>query len=265
MAAMPLAPPTTLAVPGVDPPPVLILHPGPDPLSAAIRAQGVWEPFETSVMLGLLGAGDGFVDVGANLGYYTVLGARRVGPSGWVAAFEPDAENFRLLQSNVAANGLANVTALRAAVAERAGEDALYVAADNRGDHRLYATPEEPRPRQTVPTVTLDASLPPGRAPRLVKIDAQGAELRIFQGMSALLRERGSGLRIVTEVWPYGLRNAGSSHGALLALLSGHGLRAALLDEATQRLAPIAYDELERLLGTPWYAEQRGFVNLLLE
>jgi hypothetical protein len=83
--------------------------------------------------------------------------------------------------------------------------------------------------------------------------------------MSALLRERGSGLRIVTEVWPYGLRNAGTSHGALLALLSGHGLRAALIDEQRKTLAPIAYEALERLLGTPWYAEQRGFVNLLLE
>jgi len=71
----------------------LHVHDKPDRfISAELRSCGVWEPFESRVALAMLDPGEGFVDLGANLGYYAVLAAARVGPRGRVFAFEPDPE-----------------------------------------------------------------------------------------------------------------------------------------------------------------------------
>ena len=59
-------------------------------VSRRIREEGVWEPYETSLVLAMLRPGDVFVDVGANIGYFTILAASAVGAQGMVFAFEPD-------------------------------------------------------------------------------------------------------------------------------------------------------------------------------
>ena len=75
-------------------------------VSRRIREHGVWEPYETSLVLRLLQPGDVFVDVGANIGYFSVLAASLVGDAGKVFAFEPDPDNFQLLCANAELNGL---------------------------------------------------------------------------------------------------------------------------------------------------------------
>ena len=70
-------------------------------VSRRIREEGFWEPHETSLILELLQPGDTFLDVGANIGYFSILAAAAVGDAGHVIAYEPDPENYRLLQTNV--------------------------------------------------------------------------------------------------------------------------------------------------------------------
>src|SRR5262245_2134996 len=78
-----------------------------------------YEPEETAFIEAALAPGMTFLDLGANVGYFTCLAARKVGPAGRVWAFEPDPRNFRLLVRSVKANGLSNVTAVRAAASDR--------------------------------------------------------------------------------------------------------------------------------------------------
>ena len=80
-----------------------------------------YAPQETALVRALLRPGHTFVDVGANWGYFTLLGAHLVGPHGRVVAFEPDPRLFRTLAWNLRANALSRVRALPLAAADRAG------------------------------------------------------------------------------------------------------------------------------------------------
>ena len=103
-----MSPATTvpLNIPGLDVPLSLQVHGQRDKvISERLRREGVWEPYETHLVLNLLEPGGVFVDVGANLGYFSILAAACVGERGRVYAFEPDPDNFALLQANSETNG----------------------------------------------------------------------------------------------------------------------------------------------------------------
>src|SRR5664279_1756690 len=87
-------------------------------VSTNLFVNHVWEPEETNVILGLLHEGDVFVDVGANIGYFTLLASHAVGRTGKVFAFEPGPGNVRLLRKNVEANQCGNVWVEEKAVTE---------------------------------------------------------------------------------------------------------------------------------------------------
>ena len=104
-----------------------------------LRRRGVWSEAETALYARCIRAGDTIVDVGANIGYFTLLFARSAGPAGRVFAFEPEPDNFRLLETNVERNGYRNVTAVRQAVSGAPGSAPLGLAPENLGDRCLEA------------------------------------------------------------------------------------------------------------------------------
>jgi FkbM family methyltransferase len=153
------------------------------------RALGYVEPEVQKVLAELLGPGDVFYDVGANIGYFTVIGARLVGPAGRVVAVEPQPEAVRRLQHNVAINGFDNVTVVEAAVDNEEGEGDLMVS--HEGILEWAALEHSPAPE--VPSIrvrvtTLDRIRADQPAPKLVKLDVEGAESRALVGMRELLR-----------------------------------------------------------------------------
>src|SRR5437870_2877368 len=109
-----------------------------------------YEPFETQWIQYLVRPGDVVLDIGAHIGYYTTLLSQLVGVHGKVVAFEPDPTNFTLLQQNVARIACTNVTLYNLALSDRNGTVALYLSADNAGDHRIWR-PLETRPSIPVP------------------------------------------------------------------------------------------------------------------
>ncbi len=256
-----------LRIPGVSRPLQLYVHGAQDRVvSQRIRDEGIWEPYETSLVLSLLRAGDVFVDVGANVGYFSVLAASVVGPQGAVFAFEPDADNCRLLRANAELNGLGNcITAVEVALSDAAGEGLLFLAVDNLGDHQVYAGDEQ---RSSVPIALLDGSqYLAGRLQRLdlLKVDTQGAEFRVMSGLMPLLHSLAQPPRIMIELTPHSLRQAGASGRALVELLGTLGQPLWFIDHIEHRLIATGVEELA-LWCDNWerVAGDRGFFNILV-
>ena len=182
-----------------------------------LRHHALWEPAETLALLRMLRPGMSVVDVGAHVGYYSVLCAQRVGPAGRVIAFEPEAHNRRLLQANLLLNDCANVSVHASAVDAAAGAARLFLSQTNRGDHRLQAVAG--RSSVAVDTVPLDAVLG-GLAVDFVKIDTQGAEPRVLHGMAGLIARQRERLAVLLEFAPGLLARAGVSTDAFAAQLA---------------------------------------------
>src|SRR5688500_7580237 len=161
-----------------------------DLLSREVCFTGLYEPPVTRVFQRQLRPGGTAIDVGANWGYFTLLAATAVGPSGAVVSLEPDPRQYDTLARNVAMNGFTHVTTVRAAASANAGRMTLLGYADdeeNRGVSRIAADGEASRhgaARQfDVDGVTIDALVPAVREVDLVKIDVEGAEDLVLQGM----------------------------------------------------------------------------------
>jgi FkbM family methyltransferase len=215
--------------------------------SLRLSVARVLEPGETHYFQSTLRPGDVAIDVGANIGYYTLLFAKCVGAAGHVHSFEPDPTNFRLLSRNVTHNGYRNVTLHHCAVWSELSELRLYLSDDNRGDHRSYAS-EEARESIAIEAVRLDDALAAIPRVDLIKMDIQGAEFHALRGMQALL-ERNPDVRLAMEFWPGGLARAGGSAQALLDLLTD--MRFAFLEirDDSMQLRPIQKSELLARVG----------------
>jgi FkbM family methyltransferase len=200
--------PITLAYAVRDTAPRLVVHDRLETISNFVRAHNVWQRQVTAFITGYLRPGDVFVDVGANIGYFTVYAGLCVGNAGQVHAIEPAAENLRLLEANVSLNGLSNVTVHSVAVSNRGGEAPLFRAGFNSGAHSMVqkdGLTEGPR----VPVVRLDALLAGERPPTLIKIDVQGAEFQVLESMTRLLTSPSLRPAIVVEFSPMDLARHG--------------------------------------------------------
>jgi FkbM family methyltransferase len=169
------------------------------------------------------------VDAGAHQGLWTFRLARAVGPSGHVFAFEPSPEYAPALGRVIAATGLANVTFLGIALAERKGT--VRFCTRDRTGHRLTGESRLANSSESgdveVPVETLDALV--DRYPRLaevdlLKVDVEGAELLLFRGAEQLLRRRRP--KIYSEIEDRHCDRFGWSRAVVLAYLADRGYRA---------------------------------------
>lgn len=235
-------------------------------VSRRLREEGIWEPYETSLLLELLRPGDVFVDVGANIGYFSVLAASVVGEQGGVFAFEPDPDNYRLLLANAALNALQQcITPIQAALSDVAGEGQLFLSADNLGDHQVYASGEA-RPSVSIALVNGSDFLR-DRLQRmdLLKVDTQGSEYQVIAGLLPLLLQMPGKPRILIELTPHSLRQAGASGRALIELLAQLRLPMWIIDHIAHRLHRSSAEALAQWCDN-WdqVAEARGFMNILV-
>jgi FkbM family methyltransferase len=154
---------------------------------------GDHEPWLQDLLQSELRAGDCYYDVGAHSGFFSLIAARRVGPSGAVLAFEPDPQNAAILKVNIGRNHLAQIAVLEAAVWSSPGEVTFEQAseASNRTQGRVSANGDTRSARISVPAVRLDDLVfNEGRPkPDLIKMDVEGAEWEALQGARRLLSE----------------------------------------------------------------------------
>jgi len=170
---------------------------------------------------GLIQVGTTVVDVGANVGLYTCLASRCVGPQGKVIALEPSFSNWQALSTAKQVNGWGNVEIYRVAAADRNGHMYLEQSSYNSGNNALAET--STAGSGAVEVMRLDDLLA-GRKVNFIKIDVQGWEAAVLRGAGQTL-SRNRPLCVRVEIWPTGLRRAGSSPDEVVALLEGAGLQ----------------------------------------
>ena len=169
--------------------------------------------------------GDRFIDVGANIGMMTLLGARCVSETGHVEAFEPNPVAFARLNEHIQINHLSNVTARQLALSDQPGELVLRVIGAHTGCGTLGAISEHDKAaismEATVQVARGDDLLAPDDRPTLIKIDVEGFECNVLSGLQRMLRETRA--MILTETIDAYLRRANSSIGKLYEIMGGLG------------------------------------------
>jgi FkbM family methyltransferase len=174
------------------------------------------------------------VDAGANIGIYSRFFARCVGPSGAVHSFEPATDNCERLRA--ATCRLSNVHVTHAAVGERSGQSSLYLSDTLNVDHRSYVTDGFARRTVQIEMVALDDYFKPGQRVDLIKMDIQGYELHALRGASRVLADNRA-LKLLVELWPYGLKQAGANWVELIDALTTSNMKVSAI--TAHGLAPL--------------------------
>ena len=166
--------------------------------------QGLTRRFRELVRPGMV-----VVDVGANIGIYTLHGARLTGPGGRVFSFEPTPRTFEVLKENVLTNGFGDrVQLFPMAVSNQNGQAPLYTQKGQCGWNSLFRYEDQADEPVMVETVCLDDALQSIDRIDILKIDAEGAEPFILRGMKRILRDNPQ-LTILLEFAPSHIKRAG--------------------------------------------------------
>ena len=150
---------------------------------------GTAEPHLQKAIRKHVAIGDTVYDVGANIGYVSLSLAKRVGVRGQVHAFEPVPHNAGLLRQNIALNHLHNVRVLNVAASNRRGEAVIRVAGSLSMASLVWHQEDPAASELVIPTVVIDELVQQGDLPypTFVKIDVEGAEGLVLQGMRRTL------------------------------------------------------------------------------
>ncbi len=202
-----------------------------------------YEPYESKLVRNYLKPGMTVYNIGANLGYYTLLASECVGSEGKVFAFEPAPENFELLKRTVSENKLPNVELFSSAVGAAKGAATLSLSLTNSGDHQLQTVAS--RDHIVVDVLSIDSFVEAGNAvPDAIIMDVQGAEFDVLRGAVTLLALNQS-LILFTEFWHSGL-DARHPDGAkeMLDVLERAGFQISVIDEKRHSVRHISKQQL---------------------
>ncbi len=241
-------------------------------IAEEVCRDGAFEPHEIRLVLRLLGPGQTFLDIGANVGLFALAAAKRF-PDARVIAFEPSASTFRTLEWNLRLNALPNVRAVRAALADYVGEAQMHLNAPGKDGLNTLGEPTHPACRvvstETVPVTTLDTFLAAEGVQRVhvIKVDVEGAELLVFRGARALLESDAAPI-LFYEGSPLATAGFGYEPPAITRLLQGCGYRLFALSEEDGRLVALTTEQPrsamtlavkpEHVVLSPWLAETLG-------
>jgi FkbM family methyltransferase len=167
---------------------------------------GVWEPNLTRYIQSRLRPGDCFIDVGTNVGYFSLLASTLVGQSGKVISIEAIQRTFEVLTGNLEANRVGNVRAINMAVWDKEETLTFFISPDTiNGTSTVMpamAKLWKLNQRCDVCAAPLYSLLSPGEitAARLIKVDVEGAESRAISGFGSMLENGRKDLEVVIEV-----------------------------------------------------------------
>ncbi len=222
-------------------------------LAKKLILYGEYDRHEISLLSSLCAPGDCVMDVGANIGVYTLHLSRCVGPQGCVFAVEPDPTNLRLLHANVEENDCTNVTIMPYALGDREDWVKLYQSPSNRGELRL-APGEGLVDYVNVPMRKGEALLADHRRrPRVVKMDVEGAEPLVLKGLGYTPEI------LLLEYSPRHLAALGFSPEKFLQDLDGHGYSLEVIHPDLGNRIPVDLSSTGDILPVTY----RDFANIL--
>ena len=202
-----------------------------------------WNPVECEGFKAAVRPGSTVLDIGANIGTYTLLFGQWAGPNGRVFAFEPAPETFAALSRHVALNGLEKVIfPVRQAISDHAGTMPFF-AAGTQGTNRLVTDGEASFSAavQQIETLTIDEFCTRrSLKPDVIKIDIEGFELAALRGAEKTLRSRARELTVFVEMHPTTWRTLGLTRDDIVGELTRQGYTA-------EPLIPFS--------GDPWQVE----------
>jgi len=158
-----------------------------------------WENFETSIIEKEIKRGDVVLDIGANIGFYSLIMGNLVGNEGKVYAFEADPTNFEILEKNVKINEYKNIILINKAVLDKPGKVKLYIDEKNTGKNTLNKG--ENVKYVEVEAIRLDDYFPKNKEINFIKMDIEGSEGRAIKGMVNLLKKN-KNIKIISEIYP---------------------------------------------------------------
>ncbi len=230
---------------------------------------GLWEPNLTNWIRQRLHQGDVFIDVGANIGYYSLLASRLVGNSGKVVAVEALPQIFGTLSDNLKANCAYNVRPVNMAVWDKqervriftepqspSGTTTLMEQWANRWELSAFCEV----PAAPLPSILKDEEI---KAARLIKIDVEGAEWRVISGMAPLMSACRDDLEIIVEIAPKMLEAEGKTCQDLLDLFRSWGFFPYHIENdysAEAYFCPAVQRRPERTESIPTTAEQTDII-----
>lgn len=234
-------------------------------VSKDIARNGIWEAYETKLFIERIVEHSNVIDVGANIGYYSVIAADQLNGTGYVAAFEPDFANFTLLQKNLQENCVTKIDAVHSALSDHEHQGKLYLSKSNFGDHQVYDSGKG-REYQKINLINgTDYLKRKIDHIDLLKIDTQGAEYAVLSGLMPLLMASGDRLSMIIEFWPFGLRKAGASAYSVLDLLAKLNLPLAIIDHQGHQLLPCSDEQLRGWVDMVEVdPNDEGFMNILV-
>ncbi len=212
--------------------------------SLCLSINGVYEEFETSIVKKEVNRGDVVIDIGANIGYYTLIFAKLVGEKGKVFAFEPDPTNFQLLKKNVEINGFHNVILEQKALSDNSGKMMLSLNDKNTAGHYLNFENQDTTNSVEVDILSLDEYfLNKNIDINFIKMDVEGAESNVIKGMPNILKNS-KDLKMIVEYNPTAIHHLGLNPENYLNLLLINGFSLYNIDEITNTMKKTQKNEL---------------------
>lgn len=189
-----------------------------------IYFQGYFEWAESNFIRSFLKPGNTFVDVGANIGWHTLIAANKVGAKGRVLSFEPVTTTFNELEDNIEINGFKNISPFRLALSDTEGSAVIYGNVENDSGGNSMITSEGRPVLETISMQRGDVVLAGERVTGidLLKIDVEGAEMRVLEGLAGYF-ERGLIGAMLVEINSPHLRNAGTTPEAVVDYIRQKG------------------------------------------
>jgi len=226
--------------------------------SLHLYRRGHYEEYETEIIKKIIKKGDIVLDVGANIGYFTLIFAKLVGKNGKVFAFEPDPKNFDLLSKNIKINGYKNVTLVRKALSDKTAKTNLFLSKTNSVDHRTV-DPKENRDSIEIEKITADDYFSDFKEQiNFIKMDIQGSEVEALSGLSSLLQKMND-IIIMIEFAPMLLRRVSYGPVELLNYLKEYDFNLFEMDDIESKIIPTSSQALIK----KYPPDRKEYTNLL--